>query len=126
MNKQLKLRLESLRERRGGLLKIEDIEKNDIALLVSEIFKGSRHSSDRYQVWLEVFTEYGIICPHPQHKLLYEGKFKSLVPTSEYRWFNCEMCGCSVFNEYWLRKVIEAEKADKRGCYPTDRRENEG
>lgn len=54
---------------------------------------------DPYRVYAEVFASWGIVCPHPQHMRKYSGTTFSEFPLSSHRWYNCGVCGCSIFNE---------------------------
>lgn len=60
-----------------------------------------------YQVYAEVLGNWGVVCPHPQHVRLYSGQKSSPYPLAGHRWYDCQMCGCSVFNEdfYQSRKT---------------------
>ena len=84
----------------GPLMRYEDLGVGDQELIASEIFKLAKDLKDPYNAYFFVITKYGLICPHPQIKRLY-GSRKSNIPLSDYKWYDCEMCGCSVVNEIY-------------------------
>lgn len=57
---------------------------------------------DPYKVYVETLADWGIVCPHPEHMRLYSGVKKSEYPVFDHKWFKCEVCGCSSFNENFL------------------------
>lgn len=54
---------------------------------------------DPYGVYAEVLGKWGIVCPHPQHMRKYSGSKSSPFPLSAHRYYTCDVCGCSSFNE---------------------------
>lgn len=66
--------------------------------------------SDPYAAYARVFSEWGVACPHPQHKRYYSGATSSIVALRDHRWYWCDCCGCSCMNEDFdprmpLRKI---------------------
>jgi len=56
-----------------------------------------------YQALLEVFSEWGIMCPHPEHLRGYSSKAVETVVTDGVgmifsRWFSCSLCNAAVIN----------------------------
>jgi hypothetical protein len=94
----------------GQLMRIEDVDGDDMSQIAGEIFRLAKTMDDPYQAYVSVISKYGIICPHPQKKRLYDGRHKSDVPVERYRWYDCTMCGCSAFNEHWMWRVRDEEK----------------
>jgi len=94
----------------GPLMKVEDVDEENMSIIAGEIFRLSKLVEDPYDAYVQIISKYGIICPHPQRKRLYDGCFRSDTPIARYRWYNCEMCQCSVFNEHWMWRVREEEK----------------
>lgn len=83
----------------GPLITIEDISHEDMSLIAHEIFRLMKKYDDPYDAYIFVLSKYGIMCPHPQIKRLYNGFKKSAVPQVQYKWYNCSMCKCSAINE---------------------------
>jgi hypothetical protein len=97
----------------GNLMQIEDLEPADMARIAKEVFGLSKKSGDQYGSYIKVLSKYGVMCPHPLKKRLYEGIKSSDKFLYDYRWYSCEMCGCSVINEHWIRARKELEKIER-------------
>jgi len=94
----------------GGLMNIDDIEYQDMARIVAEVFSLFKLNNDMDKSYIKVLSKYGIVCPHPSEKRLYSGTTRSKKPLVVHRWYDCEMCDCSVFNEHWMKAVREEEE----------------
>lgn len=88
----------------GHLLNIDELELHDIRKIAAEVFENIRsYEGDMYKQYLSVLTKYNIMCPHPQHKRLYNGKKLKHISDS-HQWYECEMCDCSVMNESFRKE----------------------
>lgn len=71
----------------GRLLRLEDMDSEDMARVAGEIFRRmGRTDDDLYSSYLEILVKYGIMCPHPKRKRIGIND----------AWFECGMCGCLV------------------------------
>lgn len=93
----------------GGMMVIDDVGHADMAAIVGEVFGLFKLTDDMDGSYIRVLSKYGIVCPHPPDKRLYEGIVRSKKPVVNYRWYDCEMCKCSVLNEHWMKFVREEE-----------------
>jgi len=100
-----------MRDKVGPLLSIHDFEADEMSDLATEIFKRINNGKDKdmYDQYLSVLMERGIMCPHPQQKRMYGSKHSAYSLTL-YRWYDCNMCGCSVFNEDYIDDEKEKTK----------------
>lgn len=89
---------------KGALLSLKDLSTEEMAILSTEIFsqmqKRDPEKTDMYEVYTGVLADWGVMCPHPQHKRLYEGKVESPVPKLNFKWYRCLACGCEVVNGF--------------------------
>jgi len=86
-------------EKCGSLMIIDDISQSDMSLIAYEIFRLIKNYDDPYDAYILVLSKYGIMCPHPQIKRLYNGFKKSMSPLANFKWYNCSMCKCAAINE---------------------------
>lgn len=70
-----------------GRIKVNSIEKKLSA-------------DDYYDLYAHALADWGVMCPHPHDRRLYDGE-KSFVESSSHRWFICQMCKCAVINSFW-------------------------
>lgn len=54
---------------------------------------------DPYRAYADVLSSWGLACSHPQHMRNYPGIGKSHFPLFQHRWYDCNICGCTVVNE---------------------------
>ncbi len=92
-------------DRRGELIRIEQLEPAEIAIVNSSFLEKCRDGQvvdieQIYQAYAQTLHLWGIMCPHPQSQRLYEGWFKTDAPVrfEESRWFDCKLCGAAVIN----------------------------
>jgi hypothetical protein len=85
----------------GPLLKHDELVPAEQALL-REDFLRQRVGSDLpdHTLYLGVMHSWGVICPHPQDRRVYEGLYwsDSSVPFDECSWYSCGVCNCIVIN----------------------------
>lgn len=89
----------------GPRRKHTDLSKSETDELAAKVLKkisdNKDEDKDMYYLYLSVLIDSNLMCPHPQHKRSYDGK-KSGYPQDSYRWYECEMCECAVFNEDYV------------------------
>ena len=89
----------------GKLLKIEELTVDELTMVNSSIFlymgiSDAQNLDGYYQVYIETLHSWGIMCPHPQIRRLYDGYRKSDYPIqfNESKWYSCTLCKTSVIN----------------------------
>lgn len=95
------------RGRKGGYLRVSELDRDDMMALSAEVFSwfGRKRDlgegePDPYQTYLEVLTDWGIICPHPEELRSPGGSGVAHdVDRTPYRSFTCGMCGCPALSE---------------------------
>ena len=75
----------------GPLVRIEDLNESQLALIIGETYRLTKIENDPWEIYIKVITRYGIMCPHPHEKRIHDYDIK-------FRWFECELCGCSVIS----------------------------
>lgn len=110
----LKERLEKRKtsKKTGPLLKLHDLDQKEAMFIAREVFKKIKNNGqhdEMYRQYLLVLTKYGVMCPHPQQKRLYN-KEKLVYPSTIHMWYDCEMCGCCVLNESFEKDVDEKKE----------------
>lgn len=91
--------------RHGPLLRIEDLNADEIALVNSSFLDLCRRRrvsdiKETYAAYVETLHQWGVMCPHPQPQRLYEGRRSSdyPLPFDSYPWYDCLLCGAAVIN----------------------------
>lgn len=106
----------------GPLLEYSKLSAKDIRTISKEIFStigSSMGDKDPYEIYIEVMMKWGIMCPHPQYKRLYEGKHRMSFPTCKYRWFLCECCSSCVINDIKNKSTMITAIANSSGGIPS-------
>lgn len=104
-------RLEKHREefhqgkRLGNLVRLEDLSTDELTLVNSSLLNHMRLSDAEdldgfYEVYVQTLHDWGIMCPHPLPRRLYDGWRRSEAPTpfNESKWYHCTLCRTSVIN----------------------------
>lgn len=104
---RLEAHRKSLEEERrhGPLLRIEDLNSDEIALINASFLDLCRRRraadlNETYAAYVDTLHHWGVMCPHPQPHRLYDGRKPCDVPLSfdVSRWFDCTLCGAAVVN----------------------------
>jgi hypothetical protein len=89
----------------GPLLRIEDLAEDEISLINRSFLELCRRRkvADLKETWaayVDTLHYWRVMCPHPQHHRLYDGRFATDVPMDfeTSRWFECSLCGAGVIN----------------------------
>ncbi len=91
--------------RHGPLLRVEDLNPDEIALINASFLDlcrrrrvGDIHQT--YSAYVDTLHQWGVMCPHPQPHRLYDGRTPSDFPKDfeTSRWFDCTLCGTAVVN----------------------------
>ena len=87
-----------LDERRGQLLRIDELTGDELAIINSSFFERIRRVTpetleEMYQVYLTTLHEWGVMCPHPMERRDYEN-----TGPDDSRWYNCGLCKASVIH----------------------------
>lgn len=93
---------------KGPMLKMSDLDPFEKQIVSDDFFSRRQDGKDMGKNYLEVLSSWGIICPHPQDRRLYEGSIRSEHHESNRHWFICEMCECHVINDAWMKENTEA------------------
>ena len=90
--------------RRGPLLTVDSLEPEERDILSAAVFAAMQQNqgADKHVVYVDVLSQWGVMCSHPQHGRLYVGSVKSSVPMPNLKWYTCDYCGGYVINEEWL------------------------
>ncbi len=91
--------------RHGPLLRIEDLNPDEIALINAsflELLRRRRPAdvNGTYAAYVDTLHQWGVMCPHPQPHRRYDGTRVSEYPIAfeTSRWYDCSLCGTSVVN----------------------------
>ncbi len=85
----------------GPLWTMDMVPTEELVPIQAEALRASREASDPHHAYAEVLASYGIVCPHPLSKRMYEGGMRAKhFPLSTPLFYHCEMCKCSVINEH--------------------------
>jgi hypothetical protein len=108
-------------KKKGPLIALDDLESNERSWLATKIFQlfGPLDEQSKYEAYMNVLHEYGIMCPHPQHKRLYGGTEQLPKPSDQHLWYDCTMCSCTVLNEDRFRRMREEKEANDVGGGPS-------
>jgi hypothetical protein len=92
-------------ERHGPLLRIEDLNPEEIAIINASFLDLCRKRrvsdiNETYSAYVDTLHTWGVMCPHPQPHRLYDGRKPCDHPLSfeSSRWFDCTLCGAAVVN----------------------------
>lgn len=92
-------------ERRGPLLRIEELTQTEIDLISADFLsrvRGLRPDDlgQIYFAYVDTLHSWGVICPHPQQHRRYDGFHRTDVPLpfEESRWYECGLCSACVIN----------------------------
>jgi len=92
-------------ERHGPLLRIEDLNPDEISIINSSFLDLCRKCrvsdiNETYQAYVDTLHIWGVMCPHPQPHRLYDGRKPCDHPLAfeDSRWFDCTLCGAGVVN----------------------------
>lgn len=93
-------------DKKGPLVKIEDLAREDLDIVTSKIFRNINSSNADnidafYESYVNTLHEHGIMCPHPQVHRLYSNLQKSDAPLgfSQHKFYVCLICKSSVINK---------------------------
>jgi len=78
---------------------LSDFEKGQFSTAFFQSMFLDKQRRDPYAVYAEELSNWGIMCPHPQHKRLYAGLVRSEAPVGSHRWYLCECCQAQVPND---------------------------
>jgi hypothetical protein len=78
---------------------LSDFEKNQFSTSFFQALFVDKQKRDPYVVYADELSNWGIMCPHPQHKRLYGGTVRSEVPVGSHRWYLCECCASHCPND---------------------------
>lgn len=91
--------------RHGPLLRIEDLDQDELALLNANFLNLCRKRKvadiqETYSAYADTLHQWGVMCPHPQPMRLYDGRKTSEFPIDfeSSRWYDCTLCGAAVIN----------------------------
>lgn len=96
------------RKRRGAYLRVFDLTTDEMADLSDQVFSWFSRKreltpgteTDPHQTYLEVLTDWGIICPHPEDMRSPGGSGVAHdAGQTSVRWLRCLMCGCTFLIE---------------------------
>lgn len=89
----------------GGLIRLEELDHEEMALINASVIKHLRLSPAEdldgfYDSYVQTLHNWGIMCPHPLGKRLYDGWRKCIAPLlfEESKWYHCGICCTSVIN----------------------------
>ena len=89
----------------GPLIQLEELDPEEVALINSDFLERVRltRADDIlaiYDVYVATLHSWGVMCPHPTSRRLYEGwhRMDTPVPFEDSRWFHCELCSATVIN----------------------------
>ena len=89
----------------GPLLVLETLGPDEVALVNRSFLERCQRDrvtgiDDIYGAYVSSLHEWGIMCPHPQHRRRYDGWHGSDVPLpfDESPWYDCGLCGTAVIN----------------------------
>jgi hypothetical protein len=92
-------------ERHGPLLRIEELNPDEIAIVNGSFLDLCRRRKvsdirETYSAYVDTLHHWGVMCPHPQPHRSYEGWGHSEFPIGfeSSRWFDCSLCGAAVIN----------------------------
>lgn len=114
MNERKPTRLELHRAKfhkdgkKAPMLPVAVLDQEENTLIANDLMSRLRALSAtqeptpdlHYKTYAEVLSDWGVMCPHPTDKRLYDGS-KIFTETDMFRWFDCTMCGCAVINPLW-------------------------
>jgi len=85
----------------GPLIPFDVLSPDEKRILAEEILTKIHLNKGRspYEVYAEILSLWGVACCHPQHMRKYSGTKESQFPLLDHRWYNCQVCKCSVMNE---------------------------
>lgn len=89
----------------GPLIPLHELTPEEVAIVNRSFLERCRRdrvegTDGYYGTYVSVLHEWGIMCPHPQHRRLYDGLYASDVPLpfDEARWYHCGLCAAAVIN----------------------------
>lgn len=94
--------------RKIDLIPFDSLDQEEKKIVAEDVLNKIylNGSKDHYRVYAEVLASWGVICPHPQHMRLYSGHVRSPYnPLTGHRWYDCQVCGCSTFNEDFRQEM---------------------
>ena len=83
-------------------LRYTQLSVEERKILAEDLFTRiylDRAQTKPYDVFMDVLGDWGVACPHPQHRRAYSGTVLSDYPLVQHRWYLCQCCGMSCINE---------------------------
>jgi hypothetical protein len=83
-----------LAERRGELLRLEELTVEEVAMVNSTFFERVHRNppedlAGMYRIYVETLHEWGVMCPHPINERSY---------SVDGRWYDCSLCKAAVIH----------------------------
>lgn len=95
------------------------MSKSEVSFISRKVFaRIDETKCDFYTAYRDIFSDWGIMCPHPQEKRLYLGWLQLSVHTSANKWFKCSCCNTIVVNVDWMKERLsrgESVRCEKSG-----------
>lgn len=81
-----------LEERRGELIRLEELTGDELVILNNSFFerirqRGAEDLDEMYSMYVGVLHEWGVMCPHPMDRREYSW---------DGRWYDCSLCNAAV------------------------------
>jgi hypothetical protein len=88
----------------GELLLLGELDDEERELVSHDVLTAIQREAgvDEYEIYSRTLADWGVMCPHPQVKRLYEGKQRLDVPAGllgMFKWYFCECCKTYVLNK---------------------------
>lgn len=102
-------------EGKGELLQYYELDEDDRSRISADFFSALKRSpaSDHYELFSEVLSAWGVMCPHPQDKRLYVGKERLILHTDKHKWFYCECCQTGVINREYKPRIQKVKRSSR-------------
>lgn len=87
--------------RKTSLLQFDSLDEEEKKTISNAVFTNMylNRDADKYAVYAETLSDWGVMCPHPQHMRVYPDGSSSHFHDFSQRWFSCRVCNCTVFTD---------------------------